>query len=406
MKAKSKFKMPSDKQIWLEVDEQLAAYPKVLAEIRGLPDRQALFDKKKAWYNDTPKREQEQAELQVKLAKSQAAAAKVRVTEDKAYLSLRLAQGKPIITVKQLMTEFPNAVEKEVVNLSQQKLHVFYEFMVLLADAFTIKKHYSRLKAASTSLTYKYLSQTYGLYRKIVKSEAASSTFGDIRALLWNRYKIKTHADIPNSSLLLKFIFEGISEKTIHLYTRSIQLADGYDVQESEFEDFIKQIGGMEKIRKAYATVKAADAGEVIDLNEKDDEFVASRNTLLEIEAFKTVELTAQDGWRFQNDLFGARCLVLASIDAPDNLELFGQIPVTRAIENEIIKYITELHKKNGSVSWLKIKASAKSLKSKRMQEVLVKNAEAQEAKKAKAAKKAVNLKKKNEAFQKKISKS
>jgi hypothetical protein len=197
-----------------------------------------------------------------------------------------------------------------------------------------------------------------------------------------------------------------ISEKTIHLYTRSIQLADGYDVQESEFEDFIKQIGGMEKIRKAYATVKAADAGEVIDLNEKDDEFVASRNTLLEIEAFKTVELTAQDGWRFQNDLFGARCLVLASIDAPDNLELFGQIPVTRAIENEIIKYITELHKKNGSVSWLKIKASAKSLKSKRMQEVLVKNAEAQEAKKAKAAKKAVNLKKKNEAFQKKISKS
>jgi hypothetical protein len=246
----------------------------------------------------------------------------------------------------------------------------------------------------------------YGLYRKINKSESPSSSFGGIRALLWNRYKIRTHADIPNSSLLLKFIFEGISEKTIHLYTRSIQLADGYDVQESEFEDFIKQIGGMEKIRKAYATVKAADAGEVIDLNEKDDEFVASRNTLLEIEAFKTVELTAQDGWRFQNDLFGSRCLVLASIDAPYNLELFGQIPITPVIENEIIKYVTEQNKKNGNASWLSIKAAAKSLKSKRMREVLVKNSEAQEAKEATAVKKAANLKKKNDAFQKKILKT
>ena len=169
MQTKSKFKMPSDKQIWLEVDGQLATYPKVLAEIRGLPDRQALFDKKKAWYKDTPKREQEQAELQVKLAKSQAAAAKVQSVADSAYLSLRLAQGKPIITVKQLVTEFPDVLEDKVVDLSQQKLHEFYEYMCFLGVAFDIKDRYSRFKANSTALTYKYLSKTYGLYRTINK---------------------------------------------------------------------------------------------------------------------------------------------------------------------------------------------------------------------------------------------
>ena len=50
---KVKFKMPTDTQIWLEVDEHLATFPEAFKKIGRLPDRQVLFDEKKAFYKAT-----------------------------------------------------------------------------------------------------------------------------------------------------------------------------------------------------------------------------------------------------------------------------------------------------------------------------------------------------------------
>jgi integrase len=48
---KIKFKIPSDKEIWAEIDAFLSTYPAAIAKVRGLPDRQKLFDEKKAFYS-------------------------------------------------------------------------------------------------------------------------------------------------------------------------------------------------------------------------------------------------------------------------------------------------------------------------------------------------------------------
>lgn len=396
--ATAKFKMPTDKQIWVEVDEQLARFPESFKLINRVPDRQDLFDQKKAWYLDEPKR---QTFADAELERANKAKA-MQVDSDAAYLALRKAQGKPIITVKKFKAQYPQVKEAELKTYSQQKLHEAYEWAVFIEDAKAIQGRYIRVQAITKALTYQYLAKTYGLYRRIVKSEAADIAFDEIRAMLWNDYKIKTHFDIPRPSLLLKLVFEGALEKTIHLYTRSFQLADGYDVEEADFTDFIKQIGGMEKIRKAYATVKGADAGTWRPAYELDAEYSASRNELLSAEPFRVVQLEGGQGANLQNDIFGQFCLVVAHIDPMNQLELYGQLPANNAIANDIMKRLSSKHRAEGTTSWVKHKAKAGALSAERLKEAVVEKAIKQVAKENKSAAAA----KKKEAADKRLAKT
>lgn len=396
--ATTKFKMPSDKQIWAEVDEQLGKISEAYKKLKGQPNRQEIFNNKKAFYLATPTRLEDEA-------KTKAVQKKKLAEADAAYLELRKAQGKPIITIKKFKAAVPNIVESKLNGMSQQKLHETYEWGCFIFDAKAIQSQYVRLQAVTKALTFKYLAKTYGLYRRIAKSEVADTTFDEIRAMLWNEYKIKTHHDIPRASLLLKLVFEGALEKTIHLYSRSFQLADGYDIDEGGFTDFIKQIGGMEKIRKAYATVIAADSGTLISAYERDAEYSASLNELMNKPPLMVVQLTGGEAASFQNDLFGRYCLVLAHIDPTSQLELYGYWPANKGIEAEIIKRISEVQKAKGTASWVKHKAKSSAHIAERLREKLVAKEEKRQEKEAKAAKKADALAKKNAAAEKRFAK-
>lgn len=395
--AGSKFKMPTDKQIWAEVDLKIASMPEPLKQ-RVLPSREQMFASKKAWYKDTPKRLAAQE-------KAEKAAAKKQADADKAYLALRKSQGKPIVSVEQVVKQFPGAVEENLSKVSQQKLHEFFDAFTLVSEAEVIQKKVTRIRALSRKFLFAYLAQTYGVYKRILRSESPDTTFEFIRGFLWKKHKINTHSDIPRSSLLLKLVFEGASEKTIHLYTRAFQLADGYDVEEAEFSDFIKQLGGMEKIRKAYATVIAADAGKLITSFDKEAEYSASLNVLRGQSPMHVVELAGGQGASFRNDLFGQFCLVVAHIDPLNQLELYGQLPATKAIESDVLKRISEVQKAKGGQEWLQHKGKATASKAKQLKEEMIAKADMQLEKEAKDKKKAEALAKKNAALEKRYAK-
>jgi hypothetical protein len=380
--AREKIKMPSDKQIWAEVDKQLAVYPEVVKNVNGIPNRQDLFDKKKAWYKDAPKRLQQQQAAD----KAKEAAAKKQAEEDKAYIALRKAQGKPVITVKRFKTDFPNIKEDKLAKCSAKELHERHEMVGFIMEARAILSKYKRLQAATRELTYKYLSQTYGLYRRIIKTDAAELTFESIKASLWDDYKIKTHYDSHRASILLKWVFDGLGDKTVHLYSRCFQLANGYDVDEADFTDFIKQMGGMEKIRKAYATVIAADAGTWRPVYVKDAEYSASLNELLGQKPLTVVQLTGKEGAAFRNDMFGYYCLVVAHIDPLNQLEMYGQWPANTAIENDILSRISNKNRVSGTTNWIENKAKATALSAERLQKKMATKDEKQKAKEKKAA--------------------
>jgi len=393
--------MPTDKQIWAEIDARLETIPAIIKERKQF-DRQAMFDEKKSWYKDTPKREKELAAHTKKEAIKKAAEAKAKAEADAAYLSIRKAQGKPILTASQIKTMVAASENKiDIKKISQQELYEKYEVFEQLLVAKNLHRKVTRFKAITRKLTFEYLSQTYGLYRKIRRSEVASQTFDEIRSLLWNQFKIKTHYDIPQSSLLLKWVFEGLQEKTIHLYTRSIQLADGYNTEEKDFISFIKELGGMEKIRKAYATVIAVDAEKWQPLYEKDAEYSASKNELLSAQPFKVVQLTGPEASNFTNDIFKHYCLVLAHIDPMSQLELYGQIPASTAISNGMISAVSAKAKRLGTPSWKAHKAKASAFSAEQLREQLIAKQDKQETRDKKVA--AAN--KKNKAIAKKFAK-
>lgn len=375
-------KMPSDKEIWAEVDKQLALYPEVFRKIKRIPERQDLFDQKKAWYKDAPKRlkAQQAAENAMQVA------AKKRADEDKAFIAKRKAEGKPVITIKKFKTDFPNVKEDKLKEFTVKELHERYELICFIREAKVIQGKVKRLQAATRELTYKYLTQTYGLFRRIIKSEAAAITFEDIKAMLWNDYKIKTHYDSHHASIILKWVFDGLSDKTVHLYSRCFQLANGYDVDETDFTDFIKEMGGMEKIRKAYATVIAADAGTWRPVYEKDAEYSASLNQLLSKKPLVVMQLASGEGAFFNNDMFGYYCLVVAHIDPLNQLEIYGQIPASTSVANEIISRISNKNRDAGTQDWIEHKAKATALSTERLKEKLKVKAEKLEAKEKKAA--------------------
>jgi hypothetical protein len=163
-------------------------------------------------------------------------------------------------------------------------------------------------------------------------------------------------------------------------------LAHGYDVDETEFADFIKQLGGMEKIRHAYAIVEGADSGKWMPAYEKDAEYSASLNTLHSQKPMRVVQLVGKEGNAFSNDLFGYFCLVVAHIDPLNQLELYGQWPASKELANEIIKKISSAERESGSQDWLIHKAKASALSAERLREKLKVKAEKLNAKEKKAA--------------------
>ena len=141
----TKFKIPTDKQIWAEVDARLETIPAII-KARGQFDRQKLFNEKKAWYKDTPKRENELAEHRKKEALKQVAENKVKAEADAAYLSIRKAQGKPILTTEQIKTMVAASGNKiDIKKISQQELYEKYEVYEQLSAAKNIYKKVTRL---------------------------------------------------------------------------------------------------------------------------------------------------------------------------------------------------------------------------------------------------------------------
>lgn len=395
----AKFKMPTDKQIWAEVDAYLDAYPEVLKPIRKPPSREALFESKKSAYKNTPKRLAAEEK-----AKKDAISA--RAAADKAYIELRKSQGKPVITVKQFFEKYPKS-ELNAEKLSAQELHEHFDSLEQLLVAYGFRKKVARIEALSRSLLFSYLSKAYGLYRRINKSEVAVRTFREIRGLLWNDFKVKTHEDLPRASLLLKMVFEKTDDKTIHLYSRSFLIADSYDIEEDGFVDFIKELGGLEKIRKAYATVIAADAGKIVPAHVKIAEESASIKAISSHEPY-IVQMKNGQTLQYENDIFGRFCILLVRKAALDQLEVICQVPSTTAFENYLLKWIGDEAKDRRLSKWQKWeddKEYARKIKVKEAIETSLDKAEKAIEKLAVKKKKEEALAKKNAAVAKRFAK-
>ena len=400
-----KNEIPTDKEIWKEVDSRVAhletiapVFEKVKKSVITIPTRDELFATLKDFYN-------KQIE-QNKVEEARKVAEETKLKEaDEAYLNSRRNQGLAIITVQGFKKKHPSVKVDEIKNLSQEKLHIFFDFMESFDAARALSKKITRVKLLSRKLLLEYLSQAYGIYRSIQKSESASIIFRDMRAALQNKLGIKTHEDIPRASIVLKLVFDGASNKTINLYTRSFQLADGYDIDQNSFAMFVSELGGMEKIRKAYATVLAADRGKFRPLYVKRAEESASMNQMLSIEPNYVLQLTLPQASIFQNDILNRFCLIFARIDPMNQLEIYSQFPSDKQIVDKIIDRFTQVNKIKKNNEWNDTKRMIGLRTAKQLEEKMALAKKREQEKQATAEKKEASTAKKNATTAKRFAK-
>lgn len=337
--------MPSDEQIWVEVQERLAVFPESLRKSRNFTTPDQLFSQRKQWYLDTPKRLAAVAKEKQELSKRQAAA-------DKKFLAERKQQGLPTYTQAELAIKYPADAKLQSETLTQQQLHEYADVLEQLQATSDLHRDYMQYQSLSRKSLFEYLARAYGIYQAITHSYTRQNTMAEVRGLLIaNGRRSVVRANASDVHCFLALVFSDADSKTIHLYSNAFALAMGYEIDSADFASFIKDIGGLEKIRSAYAKVRAADAGKLIPAYVKKAEEYASLQALGSARRI-VIQLGKGEGSQFRHDLLDQYCLLLAHVDPLDQIEIVGQLPSTKSIEAYALDRISTLAKKKGTGDW------------------------------------------------------
>lgn len=388
--------MPSDEEIYRQIDAKIARFAG-LFERTGRPpmDRERMFREQKQWYLDADKR----------AADTQAAAeaqARFDAEADAAYIRVRQQQGKPILVQSELAKQYPECDRfKEGVKLSQRELHELADLWQLMTSAKVLRQRVRGFETQTLKKLFAILADAYALYRAICNSEQAHSVFDEMRGVLKSIDGVTTHHDAPPATVLLKFLFKEGKDKTLLSYSRSFVLAYSYDVEPESFHAFIKEMGGLEKIRHAFAKVAKADAG-ALHTDGKQVDRAASYQTLWRLPVVARVQLDSSNRRRFSNDDRGY-CLVLGRKDPLDQLELQLQIPVTEQLERLILDHITDEAKRAGHKPWLDIQRDEERYLAEKKRKQLVERDEAAKKAAEKKAQREARIAVANAAFERKV---
>lgn len=95
----------------------------------------------------------------------------------------------------------------------------------------------------------------YGLLQKIMKLSEAFDASADkedliklMRAQLLNDYGIKTQDNSSDASVLVRFVTRA-DRKAAHVYARAIESAKANGIKSTDFVNYVKEKGGIERIR-------------------------------------------------------------------------------------------------------------------------------------------------------------
>jgi len=105
-----------------------------------------------------------------------------------------------------------------------------------------------KIAVFETEMLYKYLGQTYELYKKI-ESDAKNNEFF-YENLRWHLRDngVKTNKNTSDISLLIRLIFK-VKPKTAHLYSRAVEAAYRAKIKPTAFIAFVEAGGGLEQLR-------------------------------------------------------------------------------------------------------------------------------------------------------------
>ena len=125
---------------------------------------------------------------------------------------------------------------------------------IILSQANSLaERHASYVDAfvtrANTEL-YAILAEILKLHEQIEGSKQRDALIKKIRQRLKSSHSIKTQANTTTTALITKYVTRA-SRKTAHVYSRVLQVAIANGVGSADLVEYIKQRGGIDKVRMA-----------------------------------------------------------------------------------------------------------------------------------------------------------
>lgn len=337
--------IPSDEEILKEIKGQISVLsaPHNIAKY-GKPDIKKLIAQRRQWHADKPKRE---------AAAAQAAANSKKVAEqaEKQYRLELKKMGKPIIKQADLIAQYPTVKVLQQGTLTQRQLQNYAEILRALGTASQLYKEGKAIEqqyfVPGRKKLGELLSKAYELYLMVEASALKHEIYEQMAGILKEIFCVAVHKDTPNSTLLLKTVFPDMQSKTAHQYGRALDFARAYEVTPADYVAFIKEYGGYEKIRGAYAKVLAADAGKQLPL-QKQAAAAATRTFMAARNPIANLQLTAKEGnqlRRYQSA--DGYCYLITRIDMHNYMDIISPIPVVDGWDGNLLRYLEQAANKH-----------------------------------------------------------
>lgn len=335
--------IPSDEELLKEIQAKIMVLstPHNVAKY-GKPDIQTLIAERRQWYADKPKRA-------AAAAKYEAERKKEAEKAERQYRRELKKQGKPIIKQDELIVQYPTVAFLKERKLTQPELQRYAEMLSALGAASELYKEGQAIEqqylVPGRKKMAELVAKAYGLYRRVEASTLKEEIYEEMAKILKSHFGIGVHVDTPNATLLLKMVFPSMKSKAAHQYGRALDFALSYEVAADDYVTFIKEHGGYEKIRRAYAKVLAADAGKLLPLQKQAAE-VATLEFMSGLEPVVKVQLTAPEGRQLRKyqSAQGYHYLI-ADIDMHNNMEILCAIPPGNGWEDNLMKHIEQAAK-------------------------------------------------------------
>lgn len=91
---------------------------------------------------------------------------------------------------------------------------------------------------------------------QVLGSDAKLEILSKMRSTLSVKHKIKVQKNTPELTIIVKYVVR-TNRKNAHVYARVLDMAYRQDVMADELEDFIRQNGGIDRIRESNTNLEA-----------------------------------------------------------------------------------------------------------------------------------------------------
>ena len=189
----------------------------------------------------------------------------------------------------------------------------------------------------ANDVLYSLLADLMAFADMVMVSPYKHSILSKMREVLSKKYKIKTQRNSSDILILVKYVVR-TNRKNAHVYARVLDLAYKSDVMPNELPDFIRENGGIDRIRESNVCIEASAKKKTRD--EFSIKFIKA--LLNEKVASPITELSIPAEWRAQvhdskgiSDFFYPICANVLG-----GYKVVGVIPMDLDFEKQILERV------------------------------------------------------------------